>query len=160
QRGPLPLGDEHRRARGAAGAAGLPEPDGHLDLDRHRHHPPRRDLVRLAPEPASGTSDADGARSAHRRDGARGHGERGGRRPGDPTEGDSCMNKKILFGGLLLIVPTLLLFAMSFGKDTRTVRSPLVGREAPPFTLRTLEDGSAFSLAQLKGKPAVVNFWA
>lgn len=70
------------------------------------------------------------------------------------------MNKKILFGGLLLIVPTLLLFAMSFGKDTRTVRSPLVGREAPPFTLRTLEDGSAFSLAQLKGKPAVVNFWA
>lgn len=70
------------------------------------------------------------------------------------------MNKKVLFGGLLLVIPPLLLFAASFGKDTRTVRSPLIGREAPPFTLRTVQDDKPLTLAGLKGKPAVVNFWA
>lgn len=36
---------------------------------------------------------------------------------------------------------------------------PLVGKQAPNFTLTTL-DGGTVSLASLKGRPVVVNFWA
>ncbi|MFB9994187.1 TlpA family protein disulfide reductase [Deinococcus oregonensis] len=36
---------------------------------------------------------------------------------------------------------------------------PLIGKPAPTFTLNTL-DGSSLSLASLKGRPVVVNFWA
>lgn len=68
------------------------------------------------------------------------------------------LNKGILVGGLLVVLPLLLLFAGSFGKDPRAVRSPLVGRQAPPFSLRTYDGGEAISLARLRGKPVVVNF--
>lgn len=70
------------------------------------------------------------------------------------------MNKGILIGGLVVILPLLLLFAASFGNDPHAVRSPLVGREAPPFALRTYDEGERISLARLRGKPVVVNFWA
>ncbi|MFC4452206.1 TlpA disulfide reductase family protein [Deinococcus sonorensis] len=36
---------------------------------------------------------------------------------------------------------------------------PLVGKAAPNFTLTTL-DGGTLSLASLKGRPVVLNFWA
>lgn len=70
------------------------------------------------------------------------------------------INKTVLIVGLLLVVPLLLLFFFSFGNDPHAVRSPLIGREAPPFTLASVDDGSPISLASLKGKPVVVNFWA
>ena len=70
------------------------------------------------------------------------------------------MNKGILIGGLVVILPLLFLFATSFGNDPHAVRSPLVGREAPPFALRTYDKGEGISLARLRGKPVVVNFWA
>lgn len=70
------------------------------------------------------------------------------------------LNKGILFGGLLVILPLLFLFATSFGNDPHALRSPLVGREAPPFALRTYDRGEGISLASLRGKPVVVNFWA
>jgi cytochrome c biogenesis protein CcmG/thiol:disulfide interchange protein DsbE len=38
-------------------------------------------------------------------------------------------------------------------------RSPLLDRAAPGFELRTL-DGEAVRLADLRGRPALVNFWA
>lgn len=70
------------------------------------------------------------------------------------------MNKKVLVAGLILVVPLIALLAASFGTDPRAVRSPLIGKQAPPFTLRTVGDGQEISLASLRGKPAVVNFWA
>jgi len=70
------------------------------------------------------------------------------------------VNKGVLIVGLLLVVPLLLLFLFSFGNDPHAVRSPLIGRDAPPFTLASVEDGSPVSLASLRGKPVVVNFWA
>jgi cytochrome c biogenesis protein CcmG/thiol:disulfide interchange protein DsbE len=70
------------------------------------------------------------------------------------------VNKGILVGGLLVVLPLLFLFARSFGNDPHAVRSPLVGRQAPPFSLRTYDEGRAISLARLRGTPVVVNFWA
>ncbi len=69
------------------------------------------------------------------------------------------VNKAVLVVGLVLVLPLLLLFAASFGSDPHAVRSPLVGREAPPFDLVAL-DGSRISLESLRGRPVVINFWA
>lgn len=70
------------------------------------------------------------------------------------------VNKAVLVVGLLLVLPLLVLFAKSFGSDPHAVRSPLVGREAPPFELVSVQDGKPVSLKSLKGKPVVLNFWA
>lgn len=70
------------------------------------------------------------------------------------------MNKKILLGGLAIVLPLLVLFAKSFGGNPHAVRSPLVGRQAPPFHLKTYDEGKPVSLASLRGTPVVVNFWA
>lgn len=42
---------------------------------------------------------------------------------------------------------------------TATDGGPLIGKAAPEFDLQTL-DGGTLSLASLKGRPVVVNFWA
>jgi cytochrome c biogenesis protein CcmG/thiol:disulfide interchange protein DsbE len=70
------------------------------------------------------------------------------------------VNKKVLIAGLVLVVPLIVLFAMSFGNDPHAVRSPLLGKQAPPFALVTVGDKATVSLDSLKGKPTVVNFWA
>lgn len=70
------------------------------------------------------------------------------------------MNKKILVVGLLLVLPLIVVLGLSFGRDPHAVRSPLIGREAPPFALTTVGDGTPLSLAAFQGKPVVVNFWA
>lgn len=70
------------------------------------------------------------------------------------------MNRKVLIAGLVITVPLVVLFAASFGNDPHVIRSPLVGREAPPFSLRPLDGTAPMVLGDLRGKPAVVNFWA
>lgn len=70
------------------------------------------------------------------------------------------MNKKVLVAGLVVVLPLIALFAVSFGSTPHAVRSPLVGRQAPPFALQTVGDRTGVSLKSLAGKPAVVNFWA
>jgi cytochrome c biogenesis protein CcmG/thiol:disulfide interchange protein DsbE len=59
---------------------------------------------------------------------------------------------------LVIAVPIVLLLASGFGHDPSVIASPLVGKKAPNFTLRTL-DGKPVSLAELRGKPVVLNFW-
>jgi cytochrome c biogenesis protein CcmG/thiol:disulfide interchange protein DsbE len=60
---------------------------------------------------------------------------------------------------LVIGTPIVLLLAFGFGRDPNAIRSPLVGRLAPAFTLRTLNHAT-FSLSSLRGKPVVLNFWA
>jgi len=57
------------------------------------------------------------------------------------------------------VIPLLLLLAYGFGKDPKRIPSPLVGRSAPDFTLSLL-DGGELRLADLRGKPVVINLWA
>jgi cytochrome c biogenesis protein CcmG/thiol:disulfide interchange protein DsbE len=55
--------------------------------------------------------------------------------------------------------PLLALLAFGLRGNPDAVASPLLNRPAPQFTLRSLE-GKALSLATLRGRPVVLNFWA
>jgi cytochrome c biogenesis protein CcmG/thiol:disulfide interchange protein DsbE len=57
------------------------------------------------------------------------------------------------------LASVLLLLAYGLGTDPRAIPSPLIGREAPPFTL-PLFDGGTLRLADLRGNVVVLTFWA
>jgi cytochrome c biogenesis protein CcmG/thiol:disulfide interchange protein DsbE len=61
---------------------------------------------------------------------------------------------------LAVVVPLLAILVLNLGRDPHSVRSPLVGRPAPPFSLVPAGGGEAVSLDSLRGRPVVVNFWA
>jgi cytochrome c biogenesis protein CcmG, thiol:disulfide interchange protein DsbE len=70
--------------------------------------------------------------------------------------------RKVLWIAVAVAVPVaLLVLALANGEPaaTRAVRSPLVGKPAPPIEGTTV-DGVPASLAALKGKWVVVNFFA
>ncbi len=56
-------------------------------------------------------------------------------------------------------VAVLALLAYGFGREPKDIRSPLIARPAPAFTL-TLFDGSMVRLEDFKGKIVFLNFWA
>jgi cytochrome c biogenesis protein CcmG/thiol:disulfide interchange protein DsbE len=59
----------------------------------------------------------------------------------------------------LAVVPVLILLAYGFRTDPRAIPSPLIGRPAAPFSLKTF-DGTPISLEALRGRVVVLNFWA
>lgn len=66
----------------------------------------------------------------------------------------------ILAAWLLVGVAALVaLLTVSVGRPAGAVDTPIVGRPAPAFDLQTL-DGGRLSLADLRGSPVVLNFWA
>ncbi|MCB9682723.1 MAG: TlpA family protein disulfide reductase [Alphaproteobacteria bacterium] len=69
------------------------------------------------------------------------------------------VNLFVLVGGLAVIVPLLVLFAVSFGNDPHEVPSVLEHTPAPQFHLQDL-DGKTWDLASLRGKKVVLNFWS
>lgn len=69
------------------------------------------------------------------------------------------MNRVALILGGVFVVPLLIFLALSFRYDPRAIDSPLIGNQAPTFTLADL-DGTVKSLADSSGRPAVINFWA
>ena len=62
-----------------------------------------------------------------------------------------------VIGGVTLLTA---LFAFGLGRDPSVIRSPLVGRRAPDFTLRTLDGSRTVRLSELRGQVVVLNFWA
>ena len=60
----------------------------------------------------------------------------------------------------LVVVPLVLLLASGFGHDPHALPSTLEGRPAPEFTLQPVDGSPAISLAALRGRPVVINFWA
>lgn len=68
---------------------------------------------------------------------------------------------------LAVIAPVLWLFAFGFQRDARYINSPLIAKQAAPFTV-TLFDPPAgsreiarkLSLADLRGKAVFLNFWS
>jgi len=69
------------------------------------------------------------------------------------------VNRKVLLIGLILVAPLIVMLASGLRHDPREVVSPLIGRPAPEFALSDLE-GRRLALEDLRGQPAVVNFWA
>jgi cytochrome c biogenesis protein CcmG/thiol:disulfide interchange protein DsbE len=60
-------------------------------------------------------------------------------------------------GAVVAVIVALLMFGL--GQDPSVIASPLVGREAPNFTLPQL-DGPPVTLGKLRGQVVVINFWA
>jgi len=70
------------------------------------------------------------------------------------------MNWKIAVGlGGTCAALVFVLYA-GFGRDPHAVPFMLKGKPAPPFSLKRLDSGEPVTLAQLKGRPVVINFWA
>lgn len=59
----------------------------------------------------------------------------------------------------VVMVGLLALLGVGLTLNPREVPSPLIGQPAPDFRLTTL-DGRPFSVQDLRGRPALVNFWA
>ena len=70
------------------------------------------------------------------------------------------MNTKVLALGVLVTVPLVAVLAVGFQHDPHDIASPLVGKPAPDFTLTPLGADTPVQLSTLRGRPAVVNFWA
>jgi peroxiredoxin len=65
-----------------------------------------------------------------------------------------------LAGQLLALACVAGLLALLVWRLTHEEHAPKVGAEAPAFTLRRLEGSGSVSLASLRGKAVVLNFWA
>jgi cytochrome c biogenesis protein CcmG/thiol:disulfide interchange protein DsbE len=72
----------------------------------------------------------------------------------------SRVNKRVLVVGAAIVLPLLAILVANLGRDPHMVRSPLVGRPAPPFSLQPVGGGAAATLESFRGKPLVINFWA
>lgn len=71
----------------------------------------------------------------------------------------SAVLRWLIMGLMVAIVAVVGLFAWGLGRDATFIPSPLVEREAPALDY-TLFSGERFSLAEHRGHPVVVNFWA
>ena len=70
------------------------------------------------------------------------------------------INRVALGLGLAVVLPLLAILVSNLGRDPHAVRSPLIGRPAPSFTLTPVGGGPPVSLESLRGRPVVINFWA
>jgi cytochrome c biogenesis protein CcmG, thiol:disulfide interchange protein DsbE len=70
------------------------------------------------------------------------------------------MNRRVLAAGLFVVVPLLAILILNIGRDPHAFNSPMIGRPAPAFTLQPAGGGAPVSLAALRGRPVVINFWA
>ena len=69
------------------------------------------------------------------------------------------MNWKIMGFGMSLCIPGIYFLARGFDFDPRALPEQMVGQPAPAFSLQSF-DGYEIALADIKGTPIVVNFWA
>jgi cytochrome c biogenesis protein CcmG/thiol:disulfide interchange protein DsbE len=70
------------------------------------------------------------------------------------------VNRTVLVVGLVIAAFVIGILFLGLGKDPQAIESPLVGRSAPAFELREVGTGNTINLAQFRGKPVVLNFWA
>jgi cytochrome c biogenesis protein CcmG, thiol:disulfide interchange protein DsbE len=62
--------------------------------------------------------------------------------------------------GIGISVPFVALLAYGMTNDPRNIPSPLPGRPAPEFALKTLDANDTVRLSDLRGNVVVLNFWA
>ena len=59
----------------------------------------------------------------------------------------------------MVVVPFVVLLTAGFGHDPRAIPSRLIGKPMPAFRLVAM-DGRTLTDADLRGKPAIIHFWA
>ncbi len=64
------------------------------------------------------------------------------------------------FFALSVIVLIVYVMARGFGTNPHEVPFMLTGKVAPDFSIKRLDTGETVTLAQFKGQPVVLNFWA
>ena len=78
----------------------------------------------------------------------------------DPNAGRR-RNRWMVLGGVVTAIALLtLLLAFGLSRDPTLIRSPLIGKPAPTFGLRTLDGTKTVKLADFHGQVVVINFWA
>ena len=70
------------------------------------------------------------------------------------------MNKAVLAIGLAVTTPLIALLLVNLGRNPGAITSPLINKKAPDVRFQNLEGGGSLQLSALRGRPAVVNFWA
>jgi len=70
------------------------------------------------------------------------------------------MNWRRSMVGLAVALPLIALLGFGLTRDPTTIDSPLPGKPAPAFSLRQMDGEGTVSLANLRGKVVIVNFWA
>ena len=70
------------------------------------------------------------------------------------------MNRTVLIFGALITAVLVAVLMSGLGRDPKHIDSPLIGKAAPGFTLKTVGTGETIDVASLRGKPVVLNFWA
>src|SRR5512140_2346186 len=70
------------------------------------------------------------------------------------------MNRTVLIAGIVIAVALVVVLFVGLGKDPSAIDSPLIGKPAPHFALKAVGSGDTIDLTRLRGKPAVINFWA
>jgi len=70
------------------------------------------------------------------------------------------MNRPVLIIGVAITAALVAVLFLGLGRDPQEIRSPLVGSAAPAFALKEVGGNRTIDLAALRGKPAVINFWA
>jgi cytochrome c biogenesis protein CcmG, thiol:disulfide interchange protein DsbE len=70
------------------------------------------------------------------------------------------MNRTVLIVGAVLAATLVGVLFLGLGNDPGKIKSPLLGKPAPTFALRQVGTQNTIDVAQLKGKPVVINFWA
>ena len=83
---------------------------------------------------------------------------------GDPTDtppDGKRRRRRATFAGFLLVLGLVsALLAYGLRHDPNAIASPLVGKRAPAFDLPLLAGPGRVTLAEWRGHPVLVNFWA
>ncbi|MGH8457654.1 MAG: redoxin family protein, partial [Stenotrophobium sp.] len=61
---------------------------------------------------------------------------------------------------VVVLAALVVLFVVGLQNDPREVPSPLIGKPAPAFSLPLLDDKTAYTNQDLKGRPLLVNYFA
>lgn len=70
------------------------------------------------------------------------------------------MNKGVMAAGLAVTFPLLALLLLNIGRNPSAINSPLIQKPAPDVRLKNLAGQGSLQISSLRGRPAVVNFWA
>ena len=70
------------------------------------------------------------------------------------------MNRTVLVVGIAIAAALVAVLFMGLGKDPAAIRSPLINKPAPTFALREVGTNRTIDIAEFRGKPLVINFWA